>query len=419
MNGDIRPTTPRSQPTPPGQLPPVLLPAGTETQPGQLPPVAPETPRPEQLPIGPTGDEAPIRPRRRGRLVVLILSILIGAALLASAAAGLWYRQSLQPRDASSKEHVRVLIEQGSRVTTIARLLEDKHIIRSAFAFELYTRLSSSRDQLQAGSYSLSPSESVKDIVAHLSSGKADTITLTFYPGATLRDDTATPEAKKTDVTTVLRRAGYSDAEINSALRASYDHPLFAGKPAGTSLEGYVYGETYTFSSDATVKEILTHTFDVFYQKIQAAGIIPALEQRGMTLYQGITLASIVQREVSGSDANVASNDQRQVAQVFYTRLAQNMPLGSDVTAYYGADQIGAARSVDVDTAYNTRKHTGLTPGPIATPGLGALQAVAQPAAGDYLFFLSGDDDVTYFAHTDAEHQRNIAAHCHVKCQVQ
>jgi UPF0755 protein len=73
-------------------------------------------------------------------------------------------------------------------------------------------------------------------------------------------------------------------------------------------------------------------------------------------------------------------------------------------------------RSVATDTPYNTRIHKGLPPGPVATPGLTALQAVAHPAAGDYLYFLSGDDDKTYFAKTDEEHQANITNHCQVKC---
>jgi len=127
-------------------------------------------------------------------------------------------------------------------------------------------------------------------------------------------------------------------------------------------------------------------------------------------LYQGITLASIIQREVSGT------KDQSQVAQVFYSRLAQGTPLGSDVTYQYAAKKLGVTPSPSLDSPYNTRKYAGLPPGPIATPGLSALQAVATPAPGDYLYFLSGDDNVTYFARTDAEHEANIQNHCHKKC---
>ena len=92
------------------------------------------------------------------------------------------------------------------------------------------------------------------------------------------------------------------------------------------------------------------------------------------------------------------------------------MQLGSDVTYQYIADRDGLVRDPTMETLYNTRIHTGLTPGPISAPGLSALIAASEPANGDYIYFLSGDDDVTYFAHTNAEHEANIINHCRVKC---
>lgn len=412
MNGDIIP--PRRP----------LPPSNQENQVSEPTPSLPEAPM--SLPAPVTEEVAPVedppkdeKPKRSLRKVLLWSSLgVVLLVILSIAMAALWYFQALRPVSADDISHVRVSVKSGSGPRQIGQLLYDKKLIRSTLAFDIYTRLSGTRDRLQAGAYSLSPSESTQGIVGHLTSGKTDMMTITFYPGATLRDTTDTAENKKTDVTTMLLRAGYMQQEIDAALAKPYEHPLFDGRPAGVGLEGYVYGETYNFSSDATVEDVLTHTFDVFYQKIQDQNVIEPLKQRGLNLYQGITLASIVQREVSSSDTSVASDDQRQVAQVFYSRLEMAMPLGSDVTAYYGADQIGAERTVEVDTPYNTRKYPGLTPGPIATPTIGALAAVANPAAGDYLYFLSGDDDVTYFARTDAEHQANIRNHCAVKCAI-
>jgi UPF0755 protein len=334
---------------------------------------------------------------------VWILSVIILLLVLAAAAATLWYQDALRPvATDQSVAKTRIKIETGSSPSQVGKLLQENKLIRSSFAFDIYTRLSGTRLQLQAGTYSLSPAESTEQIVAHIISGKVDQFSITFLPGATLAENRAG-----------LIKAGFKEADVDAALKKTYTHPLFQDKPAGTDLEGYIYGETYTFPADATVEQVLTKTFDEFYAKLTENNLVTGLKSQGLNLYQAITLASIVQREEPDATS------QKQVAQVFYLRLAKDMPLGSDVTAYYGADQIGAERAVTVDTPYNTRIHTGLPPGPIATPGLTALQAVAAPASGDYLYFLSGDDDVTYFAHTDEEHEANIKAHCEIKCAVQ
>ena len=145
---------------------------------------------------------------------------------------------------------------------------------------------------------------------------------------------------------------------------------------------------------------------------VQKHDLVKKYKQRGLTLYEGITLASIVQREVNGLD------DQKKVAGVFYNRLKQDMMLGSDVTYQYIADKTGQQRSPSLDSPYNTRRYTGLPPGPIAVPGESALLAVAEPTKSDYLYFLSGDDDKTYFGKTEAEHERNIQQHCQKKCLI-
>jgi len=211
----------------------------------------------------------------------------------------------------------------------------------------------------------------------------------------------------------VLIKAGFGEAVVDAALSKTYSHPLLADKPASADLEGYLYGETYSFPVGTTVSDIIVRAFDEFYAQVESNDLVAKFKTQGLNLYQGITLASIIQREVPGT------TDQKQVAQIFLKRLKIDMPLGSDVTAYYGADKKGVERSVAVDTSYNTRIYKGLPPGPIGTPGLTSLQAVAAPASGDYLYFLSGDDDVTYYALTDEGHQNNIKNHCQVKCAVQ
>lgn len=412
MNDIIRPPRqPQQQP----ELPREPARPGTPGQGSGASSVSPHpTPLLEvhELPELPALAESP-KKRRSAKKAIIILAAIIAGALIATVGAAIfWYNSASKPVSGDTSR-TPITVVEGSTPAQIGQLLEEKGVIRSQFAFDIHTRLSGDRNMLQAGTYRLSPSESLQEVVAHLVSGNVDEFTLTFYPGATLTDPTDTPENKKTDVQTVLRRAGYSDTEILAAFKKHYDHPLLVGKPANADLEGYVYGETYNFSSNASVEQILERTFDEYYEALQKSNLIPAFKKQGLTLYQAITLASIIQREVPNP------TDQKQVAQIFLKRYREDMPLGSDITAYYGADMIGERRTVAVDTPYNTRIHKGLPPGPIASPGLTALEAVAHPAAGDYVYFLSGDDDVTYYARTSDEHDANIREHCQIKCAME
>ena len=211
----------------------------------------------------------------------------------------------------------------------------------------------------------------------------------------------------------VFEDLGYSTSVVDAAFAKTYTSALFDGKPASADLEGYVYGETYSFVTGTSVETILERTFSEYLSAVKENNLVSRYASHGLSLYEGITLASIVQKEASAS-----GDDMPQIAQVFYKRLASDMPLGSDVTYQYIADKTGVKRDPSLDSPYNTRIYKGLPPGPIATPGLKALLAVASPASGDYLYFLSGDDDVTYFAKTLEEHEANIKNHCHEKCQI-
>ncbi len=348
--------------------------------------------------------------RNRHNTTLLVCGVMGAIFVGVMVSAFLWYSVQLGAVGDKNSPMQKITIASGSASSQVGKLLEEKSIIRSSAVFDVYVRLSGKNDELKAGTYRLSPGDTLPQIVGHLVNGSVDTFSITFYPGATLVDNITSEKSKKQDVTTVLETAGYSDDEITTALSQTYTSPLFAGKPANADLEGYVYGETYNFNAGATVSEILQRTFDEFYNKIKSNNLIAGFTGHDLNLYQAITLASIVQREDGDSKT------QKQVAQVFYSRLSSGMVLGSDVTYQYIADKTGVVRSPNLDSPYNTRRYPGLPPGPIAVPGLSALEAVAHPTNGDYLYFLSGDDGVMYFAKTDAEHGANIVAHCKVKC---
>ncbi len=363
----------------------------------------------EQLPqpFDMQNDDAPTpakktRVGKKRRIVSWILGFLVASGALTAGVVYWAYTANLAAVDPNSHQQVEVSLPPGTTTTKVAQILQQKGVIKNSQAFELYVKLKGVSGKLQAGAYRIAKSSDVPAVVAKLTTGKTDTFTITFLPGATL--------AKHRKV---LLEAGYSVAQVDAALAKQYTHPLLASKPAEADLEGYIYGETYQMPSDATVSQVLERTFDEYYKTIRTNNLEAKFKERGFSIHQGIIMASIIQREVGKPE-----KDQAMVAGVFYNRLASGMNLGSDVTYQYIADKTGVQRDPGLQSPYNTRIHTGLTPGPIASPGKGALIAAANPSRHNYLFFLSGDDDVTYFGVTDADHQRNIRDHCHKKCQI-
>jgi len=385
-NEPLLPPPPAEPLLPPAKLEPLL----PSSQPAVLPqPLAAQTP-----------GMAPIKPPQKHlwRLIVAGIALLI--VVIIAVVIGL-FRYELSPLSPHSKQLIVVDVQPGMTPPQIGQLLQDKKVIRSERAFDLYTRLSRSRDNLQAGTYHLSPADSVASLIEQLQKGKVVTFKVRFAEGGTIFD------AKK-----ALTDAGFSSAEVEAAMNASYTSPVLSDRPASASLEGYIYGDTYVVSSGETAQQVLQQAIDELATKVAASNVEAGFAAHNLTFYQGLTLASIVQSE----DGN--PSDQKQIAAVFYNRLAADMALGSDVTYHYGATLLGVAPTPDLDSPYNTRINKGLPPGPISSPTLSALQAVADPASNDDLFFLSGDDGKLYLSNTEAGHEANIAAYCQKKCSM-
>lgn len=342
-----------------------------------------------------------IKKSKKKKLVRLIAIICATLMVLTAAIVGggtWWYNNALQPRSTDTTK-IRVVIAPGSTPDVIAAKLEQSGVIKSAAAFGWLARQQGDRNSLQAGEYIFSPNQPAKEVLDWLVNGKVDTYNVTIYPGKTL-----------SDIKKQLIKSGYSADAIDKAFAKTYNHPLFTDKPAAATLEGYILPETYQVSSSVTVEQLLLRTFDEFNQLIASKGLRQALAARGFNLYQGITLASVVEQEVANQP------DRRQVAQVFEKRLSEGISLGADATFVYASKITGQPASPGLDSPYNTRKYKGLPPGPIANITISTLDAVANPAPGDYLFFVSGDDGVTHFARTQEEHDANTKRYCVKLC---
>jgi UPF0755 protein len=315
--------------------------------------------------------------------LVLLLLLAVGAA------AYLVYT----PYGPSSETFVD--IPPGTGATSVATLLRKNGIIRSRYAFALL-RLTHN-GTFKAGEYRFDHPAPPGEIYSRLTQGDVYTQTLTIPEGYNIFDIAAAVET-----------AGF--AKRDAFLAAERQHTeLIAGLlPPGThpeSLEGYLFPDTYHFSRHATPLQMLTAMVHRFRQATTQLGI----DRASMT--QTVIMASLIEKEVG------QETERPLVAGVFVNRLAKSMPLATDPTVIYAAlldnRWRGTIYASDLQSLspYNTYKHTGLPPGPIANPGIAALRAAMSPARTDYLYFVSDAAGHTRFSVGLREHAEQVQAY--------
>ncbi|MDB5160707.1 MAG: Endolytic murein transglycosylase [Candidatus Saccharibacteria bacterium] len=329
------------------------------------------------------------------------LTLLVALLIIVGGVWGLrtWYHNSLRPVSSSLATSY-FTVKTGTSVHDMGVNLQKDGLIRSSKAFETYVRSNEFNNKLQAGTYVINPSMSTAEIVRKMVVGDVAKNLITILPGKRL-----------SEIKQAFKKSGYTDAEINDAFNpANYaGHPALTSLPKGASLEGYLYPDSFQKQSDTPAGTIVRESLDEM-NKYLTVDITSGFAKQGLSVYQGVTLASIVAAE---------SDDpayQPTVAQVFLSRLNQNMALGSDVTAFYASSLAGQKNSVDIESPYNTRIHTGLPPGPIGNFTSSALKSVVSPSNTNYLFFVAGDDKKIHFSRTAAEHEQAIAQFCSAAC---
>ena len=297
------------------------------------------------------------------------------------------YSAQLKPVS-SSEEFQLITIPLGSTVQDIADDLEDKKVIRKSWAFQWYVRVHGLREKLQAGTYALAPNQSVQDIAEVLTTGRVKTDQFTILPNRTI-----------SEIEQDMINGGFTPEAVAAALEPTQykNHPALSDKPGEASLEGYLFPETFEKTATTDPSIIVKASLDQMQAHLTPA-IRQAFVAKGLTVHQAVTLASVVESEVGTPE------ERQKAAQVFLKRLSIGMALQSDVTVHYG-------RSVKSE-AYNTYVIKGLPVGPISNVGASSLEAVANPASTDYLYFVTGDDGKTYFTSTAEEHQQAIRDHC-------
>lgn len=341
------------------------------------------------------------RVRRWPRRVIVLATVGIVLVIGVTIAIRQVYFANLRPLNVADYTVQAVTIEPGSSVESIGKQLEDAELIRSAWAFKLYVSSKEARGDLQAGTYSFYPAQSVAEIVSLLTHGKITTDLVTILPGQRLDQ-----------IRDSLIAYGFTESDVNAALNPAnhLGDPALVDKPAGANLEGYIYPESFQRTDTTTASDIINQALDEMGKRLTPE-LRQAFAAQSLSTYQGIILASIVEKEASNQA------DRNQVAQVYLKRLEVGMRLEADPTAHYGARLDGAPLTVKYDSPYNTYLNDGLPPTPISNVSDSSLNAVAHPANTDWLYFVAGDDGMTHFARTLAEHEANTAQYCTKVCR--
>lgn len=336
---------------------------------------------------------------RRLRRVFIATAVLLVIVAASAVIVRHVYNNNLQPVSNSNKVTL-FTINSGESSTNIASSLKKAGLIKSSTAFEWYVSSKNVRSELQAGTYALRPSMSLPGIVNLFIKGDIAANLVTILPGQRLDQIRAT-----------FIKAGFKPADVDAALTASNyaGSPALVDNPSTANLEGFLYPDSFQKNANTNPQLIVQESLSEMAQHLTPS-IRAAFAREGLSVYQGVTLASIVEQEVS------KDSDRAQAAQVFLTRLHTGMPLGSDVTAFYGAFKAGQSPSTTYDSPYNTLLHKGLPPGPISNVSESSLNAVAHPANTQWLYFVAGDNGNTYFSKTLAQHQAYTQQYCHVLC---
>ena len=292
----------------------------------------------------------------------------------------------------SDKERrVQVKIREGLSTAEIADRLAEKGVIGSTLKFRILARIYGYDDKLRPGAYNFTVGMNDDEVFAKLLTGEKKLIKFTIPEGFGVKE-------------IAERLVNLDLADKDDFLKAAADFEPYdymrKHKNVFYAAEGFLFPETYSVESDVEIDELLTLMTKTFDEKLTPTMRTQA-EQMGLSIYELITLASLVEREVRFPE------DRPIVAQVLLKRLKLNMPLQTDATLQYLMDSPKEEVSIadtQIDSPFNTYQHLGLPPGPIANPGMAAIEAVLHPANTDYLYFVADRSGHNHYAFTYEEH---------------
>ena len=365
--------------------------------PGQPPQPIPRLHLPSQINPGPAGSARPGKASKTGhkrhRLRYIIIGLLILCIIIATYAGLTFEHDITQPVNRLDGSVTLVTITKGEGITEIGHQLAAKHLIRNANAFMIYAKFGPAGGQLSTGTYAFKPSQTIIRMVGMMHAGEIATVSVPIVEGLNL-----TKTAHAVAVSSFASATSFTDA-----LDQTYTNAILSTRPAGTtSLEGLLAPGIYDMMINQTSHDLVAKMLDHFDQTTAKYRALTA--PQGLTFYQAVTLASLVELEAGNT------TDRKMIAGVFLNRLRLGMKLQTDTSLIYitGRTTVTAADTAIV-SPYNTYLIAGLPPTPIDSPSLDAIDAVYHYTPSNYLYFVGGNDGKVHYAVTYAQHQANIA----------
>ncbi len=307
-----------------------------------------------------------------------------------------WFLFTLTSSKDSDDTKTTFVIKGGQGVNEISENLNEAGLIKSRFVFETWLWLKKSEDKIQAGVYEVPDDISIRRLANMFMIGSESS-----QQAITLLEGWSRPFMAE-----AVAKAGFSQEEFleltakKSEWQSNYD--FLSDAPVNASLEGYIFPDTYFVDDTTTLEIFIAKCLNNFDKKLTDE-LRQEIEDQGKTIFEVLTLASIIEREVP------VASDKKMIADVFLKRLDADIGLQSDATVNFitgKKDPTPSLEDLQQESPYNTYKYRGLPPGPIASPGIDSIEAVLYPTSNDYYYFLTTPEgDVIY----SVDHDEHVA----------
>lgn len=349
--------------------------------------------------------EAPVRRKKGGlkyKLPIVIAAVVL-IVVIAIFAGRSFYNAMLEPTGTSTETMI-VEIPDGSTIKDVGEILYDQGLIKNTMVFQSYAgRHSRGTSGMQAGNYEMNHAMSVPDIVNKMLDGDvySGAIPVLLSEGKNINEMAQILE--KHNICTSA--AFISETKKLGEYKALY--PILSSIPddKNRTLEGYLFPDTYEIEPGSTASDVVKKMLDRFTE-VYNQDFMQQTTEKGKSVDEIVIMASIVELETK------LPEDKANAASVFYNRIAQNMPLQSDITVDYALGKKHAVLTEEqtkIDSPYNTYQNLGLPVGPICSPGKSSIDAAINPAQTNYLFFVADmDSGKLYFNETLEGHNADV-----------